>query len=331
MSDGGARATGTTYWHLAGIAAGGRAPSDYEIASSRLHYYVGRGFEVTLPMGDWYRRFQSGSPLSCDDWDRFADPRETTYTAYVALQQAKEARIDELFAAMQIQLEEQGDRHPTAAWLDVLDRVLGPMRYLGHGLQMLSAYVGQMAPGSRITIAAALQTADELRRIDRLAYRAAQLRLAHPGFGATAKARWQSDPAWQPARRLIETLLTTYDWGEAFVALNLCVKPVLDGFLMIDVGEMGAGAGDGGWRDVARLLQEDCAWHAAWAAQLCGVALAANPGNGDVVRGMTGRWLPRAEEAAMALAADLGSDGLAAAARTVARCRGWLDGMGARA
>ena len=35
-----------TYWHLEAL---GRRPTDYEIATSRLLYYVGRGFEVTLP------------------------------------------------------------------------------------------------------------------------------------------------------------------------------------------------------------------------------------------------------------------------------------------
>src|SRR6185295_19180791 len=78
-----------TYAHLAAIAARGRMPSDYEIATTHLHYYLGRGFEVAMPIGDWYRRFQTESPLACDDWDRFADPRQSTYGSYVAAQQAK--------------------------------------------------------------------------------------------------------------------------------------------------------------------------------------------------------------------------------------------------
>ena len=36
-----------TYWHLAGAR---RMPTDYEIATSKLHYYVGRGFEVEVPL-----------------------------------------------------------------------------------------------------------------------------------------------------------------------------------------------------------------------------------------------------------------------------------------
>ena len=35
-----------TYWHLAGAR---RMPTDYEVATSKLHYYVGRGFEMAVP------------------------------------------------------------------------------------------------------------------------------------------------------------------------------------------------------------------------------------------------------------------------------------------
>ena len=40
-----------TYWHLLGTK---RVPSEYEIVSSRLLYYPGRGFEVKVPAAAWY-------------------------------------------------------------------------------------------------------------------------------------------------------------------------------------------------------------------------------------------------------------------------------------
>ena len=49
-----------TYWHLEGAR---RVPTDYEVATSRMLYYVGRGFEVEVPLSDWYRRYQQGSTL----------------------------------------------------------------------------------------------------------------------------------------------------------------------------------------------------------------------------------------------------------------------------
>ncbi len=54
--------------------------------------------------------------------------------------------------------------------------------------------------------------------IQRLAYRMAQLRRSRPSFGDDgARSCGRRDPAWQPLRELIERLLVTYDWGEAFV------------------------------------------------------------------------------------------------------------------
>jgi hypothetical protein len=56
-----------TYWHLSDL---GRKPTDYDIATSRLHYWTARGFEVKLPVSEWYERYQRGSELRCRDWKR---------------------------------------------------------------------------------------------------------------------------------------------------------------------------------------------------------------------------------------------------------------------
>ena len=69
----------------------------------------------------------------------------------------------------------------TDEWVRFLDRWYAPLRYPVHGLQMLAAYVAQMAPASRVTNCAAFQSADELRRVQRLAYRTAQLGGRRPG------------------------------------------------------------------------------------------------------------------------------------------------------
>src|SRR5262249_35003110 len=68
------------------VRPAGVAPTEYEIVASRLHAYVGRGFEVAVPLAAWYERNQTRSPLAAPDWDGFVDPRETTYTKYTRLQ-----------------------------------------------------------------------------------------------------------------------------------------------------------------------------------------------------------------------------------------------------
>lgn len=311
-----------TYSHL---AATQRVPTEYEVVTSKLHYYVDRGFEVEVPLAAWYRKYQAGSPLRCTDWDKFVDPRRTTYTSYVALQRNKEVHVDALHHAL---AERSYDATLSSAWLDLLDRYWSPVRYLGHGLQMLAAYVGQMAPSGRITIACALQSADEVRRIQRIAYRTAQLRLIHPSFGASSRKIWQSADEWQPTRRLVEQMLVTYDWAEAFTALNLCAKPVLDTLLLIELSAIARGKGDPSFGDIAFSLNQDCEWHRAWSKALVDLALTGSAENADVLSSWVGVWLPRAEEAVSRLALGLGSPSSATVA--IAQTRAWLRSLGIR-
>ena len=119
-----------------------------------------------------------------------------------------------------------------------------PLRYPGHGLQMVAADIGKMAPISRIIMAASFQAADEMRRVQRLAYRMRQLQVTHTEFGGTAQQTWRDDPIWQPLREIIETLLVTWDWGEALVALQFVVKPAFDELLMTQFGRLARAAAD---------------------------------------------------------------------------------------
>ena len=217
-----------TYWHLSDL---GRKPTDYDIATSRLHYWTARGFEVKVPVSEWYERYQRGSELRCRDWEEWGDPRQTTYTTYTTMQRTREAFVNGLLDS----ISDDYDRGLSPQCVALLNRVIAPLRYPGHGLQMVAAYVGNMAPTARITIAATFQAADEMRRVQRLAYRMRQLQVTHPDFGRTAQQTWQDDPIWQPLREVIETLLVTWDWGEALVALQFVLKPAFDELFMTHV------------------------------------------------------------------------------------------------
>src|SRR4029077_11330578 len=91
------------------------------------------------------------------------------------------------------------------------------------------------------------QAADELRRIQWVAYRAKALSLTHDAeLASTADARqcWEEDPVWQPLREAVEKMLIAYDWGEAFAALNLTIKPVFDAVFNVVLAELARGHGD---------------------------------------------------------------------------------------
>ena len=260
-----------TYWHLSDL---GRKPTDYDIATSRLHYWTARGFEVKAPVSEWYERYQRGSDLRCRDWDQWGDPRQTTYTTYTTMQRTREAFVSGLLDS----ISDDYDRGLSPQWVAVLDRVLAPLRYPGHGLQMVAAYIGQMAPSTRITIAVTFQAADEMRRVQRIAYRMRQLQVTHPEFGRTAQQTWQDDPIWQPLREVIETLLVTWDWGEALVALQFVLKPAFDELFMTQFGRFARAAGDDVLDRIFFSLNEDCAWHRAWSGSLMLTAIRDTPG-----------------------------------------------------
>jgi toluene monooxygenase system protein E len=279
-----------TYRHLAAL---GRKPSDYDIATSRLLWYPERGFSTNLPLAAWYREYQTSSPFQCSDWEQFRDPRETTYTKYVDLQRTQEAFVDGVLAS-------GAGRALPAEWLATLARILPPLRYPVHGLQMLAAYVGHMAPSGRIVIACAFQAADEVRRIQRIAYRTVEQGLEDHG-----RALWERAPAWQPLRELVERLLVVRDWGEAFVALALVTKPRFDALFGTRLAAAARAHGDDVLANVVFSLAEDAAWHAAWSRELVRVAIADRPANRDVIAAWCAHWEPLADRAIAALEPEL--------------------------
>lgn len=273
-----------TYWHLGDL---GRKPSEYEIVTSRLLYYPERGFEVNVPFSLWYERTFKSSALVVGDGERFRDPRETTYTKYAALQQAKETFVDQLLESA----EKTGyDERLDAAWIELLDRVLSPLRYPIHALQMVAGYVGHLAPSGRLVVACAFQAADEIRRIQRLAYRTRQLQERYPELGRDARSAWEQEAAWQPLRRTVEELLVTYDWGEALTALNLCLKPAFDTLFMRHFAELARTSGDDLLAELFFSLDEDCRWQRDWTAAFVRVALSERPENEAVIESWLAKW-----------------------------------------
>jgi toluene monooxygenase system protein E len=273
-----------TYWHLDGL---GRVPSDYDIGTTSLLYYPERGFEVATPGADWYRRHQQGWWLQLGGCQSFKDPRETTYARYTELQKEHEAYVDRLFHAFE---ETAYDSELPSAWLTQLDSWLPVLRYPCHALQMLAAYVGQMAPASRVVVACCFQAADEMRRIQRIAYRMRQLQDVRRGFGTLSKKDWEHAAPWQPLRALIERLLVTYDAGSAFVGLNLVLKPMFDRLFMQEFASLADQSRDVLFSRVLASLEEDCRWHRQWVASLVRVALAGTPELAAALQPDLQRW-----------------------------------------
>ncbi|BBZ47250.1 hypothetical protein [Mycobacterium parmense] len=286
------------------LATDRRIPTEYELTSTDLHYNFPRRFE--LPAGnavvDWYHRNREGSSLQARDWDQFADPRRTTYRSYTQLQDGREGVVDGLLREVD---DTAYDAQLADDWVRFLDRWYSPLRFPVHGLQMLAAYIAQMAPSSRITNCAAFQTGDEMRRVQRIAYRTVQL--AGPPFDDEAAARqraaWEEAAAFQPLRELIERALVAYDWGESFIVTNAVIKPRIDRLVNQELaGALATANGDPILTSIHFSLDEDARWHREWATALMRHIIDDNTANAEVVSGWIEKWSPLASEALVAFA-----------------------------
>jgi toluene monooxygenase system protein E len=261
-------------------------------------------FELSpdTPLNRWYLEHREGSALQADDWEGFRDPGRLIYRGYVALQHQRETVIDGLVDDFE---RREHDAGLDEGWVRLLSRLYVPMRFPIHALQMAGLYVGQMAPSSFIANAAYFQAADELRRVQWVAYRARSLAVAHGGdIGSSEATRrtWEDDPVWQPMREAVETMLVAYDWGEAFAALNLAVKPLFDALCNGQLAELARVNGD----DLLALMLDqfelDAARSRDWSRALVAHAVDQRAENRDVLRGWVERWTPVAERGADALA-----------------------------
>src|SRR6201997_1131939 len=289
------------------LASGRRIPTEYALVSTDLHYNHPRRFELTAanPVVAWYYRYREGSALQARDWERFSDPRRTTYRGYTQLQDSREDVIDGLLREID---DTAYDRELDQKWVRFLDRWYAPLRYPVHGLQMLAAYVAQMAPASRVTNCAAFQSADELRRVQRIAYRTVQL--SGPPLETAAAGRhqaaWEDAAAFQPLRELIERALVAYDWGEAFTVTNLVIKPRFDRLVNREIaGTLATANGDPILTSIPFSLAEDARWHRAWTAALLRHLIDDTPSNADAVSAWLDKWQPLASDALDAVAGIL--------------------------
>ena len=97
-------------------------------------------------------------------------------------------------------------------------------------------------------------------------------------------------------RKAIERLLVTFDWDDAFVGLNLVVKPLADEITLRQFAvvardldaDLDALIADNLFLDAKRSCQ--------WSAALCRFAIAASPANREHLGALFVKWRPLADD-----------------------------------
>ncbi len=294
------KVTGMKTWSK--LAKNKRRPSEYEIVTTNLqtrNRHRDQAYELSpapdLAMNDWYQKNVFDSPLQHDDWEEFRDPDALIYRVYTRTQDSQEEYID---GVLNEHNEINHDADLTPEWLDLLEVLYTPRRYLQTALQMTSAYILQIAPASTITACAGFQEGDEFRWMQRIAYRTRELQIAHPNrtFGKDERKHWENAAPLQGLRELMEKTLIAYDWGESFVANNLVAKVAADETLRELASTarafrdpLLAGLADNQLRDSDRSRR--------WSSGLVKFCTDAREENKAVIRSWIADWTPLASQA----------------------------------
>ncbi len=280
----------------------GRRPSEYELLTHGLnHTMTPTPLEISPDANGntWLKAHRDAIGLTAGDWNAFRDPDAVTYGSYVARQDDQETYVEGLLE----RFDADGyDESLTTAALGYLALVVTPCRYLAHAEQMLSAYVQQLAPSSYIANCATFQTADQLRRVQLIAYRTTQLARTYPdrGFGTGERATWEQHPGWQPVRAIVENALVEYDWDRALVATQLVVKPVADLLFLASASHQLAAIGATLDGLITENLWQDCKRSRRWTTALLRFLVEADPGNREALQAILSDWAAHGHQLAVA-------------------------------
>src|SRR4029077_20072600 len=111
---------------------------------------------------------------------------------------------------------------------------------------------------------------------------------------ANTRRRWEEDAVWQPLRETVEKMLIAYDWGEAFVALNLVVKPIFDAVFNVQLAELARSHEDTLLAVMLDDFELDSQRCRDWTAALVQYAVAQHPANAALLKQWVDQWKPLA-------------------------------------
>ncbi len=268
-----------------------------------IHRHLVRGWLVSFEdgRGTWDAR---STALRSSDWFAFRDPGEQWERRYY---QEGGARERELEGAMRAAVTAGLLGDIDEGWLELLRDCLQIPAFIEHGLWFALATVGRDCLADTVATCVCLEAAMKQRSAQAIVLEAMDL---EPYCGelsiAAARETFLSAPEWQPARRYLERLAATPDWGEVIVAANLAFEPLIGTLLRRELGiRVAAASGDPVTPTLARAADQEWEWTRAWSTALCRFLLddpAHGADNHETISGWLATWIPEALGALLALA-----------------------------
>ncbi|MDQ6778605.1 MAG: MmoB/DmpM family protein [Actinomycetota bacterium] len=269
-----------------------------------IHRHLTRGWPLHFEdgRGTWS---DDSTALKSSDWFEFRDPGEQWERPFYQRGAAVEVQIE---GAIRSAIEEDLLADFSPAWVEFLRAFLQGPAYVEHGLWFATATAARDCLSDSVATCVCLQAAMKQRSAQAIVLYA--MDLEEHGFGEfpieAAKRSFLTDEAWQPARRYLERLAATPDWGEVIVAANLCLEPILGTLIRRELGTRAAAvSGDTVTAVLARGATQEWEWVRGWSSELCRFLLADEAHGADnraQISAWVGDWMPQAVEAALALA-----------------------------
>lgn len=268
-----------------------------------VHRHVRRGWPMHFEDGRGVWSDES-TALRSTDWYAFRDPGEQWERTYYQRGTAAENQIEGAVASA---IEEGVIADFRPEWVEFLRTYLQAPAYVEHGLWFAMATAARDCLSDALTTCVCLEAAMKQRSAQAIVLYAMDLERHHGEFPIDdARDRFLSEPAWQPTRSYLEELAGLEDWGELLVAANVCFEPLVGTLIRRDLGIRAAAAnGDTVTPVLARVATQEWSWTRAWTVALMRFVCAdAEHGqaNREQLDAWLEKWLPRAQEAAAALA-----------------------------
>lgn len=304
-----------TWSHLASAR---KRPTEYEIVSTKTlwntpNHTVPWKMAGATPQIQWIIENRNGSLLKHGDWDAFRDPDHLVYRTYTLMQDGQEAYVD---GVLNDYSKNEHDAGLDPVWLALLASLYAPARYVFHAVQMASGYLVTLAPCSTVANSMMLQCGDQLRWVNRIAYRTAELgrTRADYGFGVKERELWEKSAAWRGFVELAERALIAWDWGECFLATNLVLKPALDEVFMRQLARISRINGDTLTATLLDAQLVDSVRSRKMSSALAAFLIKDDDNNRAVMNKWLERWAPLGEKAITSFAAALDPGGPSAEA-----------------
>lgn len=246
----------------------------------------------------------TGTALACRDWRAFSGP-DPRWTRAIERREANaEARVAAAMAGL-ARGESFSDVSPH--WLRFLRRNMPVAAFAFNECGHILEDISHRSPWGGITGGLALHASMQFRQAQSIVLCVADME-QHLGAMPmdTARDRWRSDRQWLPTHHYLEQAATCPDWGEAFVAVNLCFEPLLGQLMRRELTmRRGPGYGDHITPVIAEIGQTQWELTRAWTVAAL-TFLLVDPDhaatNRVLLTGWVARQLPAAEAATRRLA-----------------------------